>query len=227
MDDPRAAAFSTSFQAPANLSNATRTGNQITSRWVRSQVADEFFSFALRHQFLGAPNEFRRLDHRDECGRHLISVVHWTTRRRGQEKNDTCLRIRARRIREAGRHRTGAGAHRLRPTDGGSRGGKVRRREVVIPLTQKPPLDPQWRDNAFEMLSMANSQLWLQTLRTGVIWLGPNPSPGSLSHRAHGTFNRSTRHEFRYLPRPSRRTHVTPPSASDTGGDSAAAIDTN
>ncbi len=24
---------------------------------------------------------------------------------------------------------------------------------------------------------MANSQLWLQTLRTGVIWLGPNPSP--------------------------------------------------
>src|SRR5712692_1075134 len=84
MDDPRAAAFSTSFQAPANLSNATRTGNEITSRWVRSQVADEFFSFALRHQFLGAPNEFRRLDHRDECGRHLISVVHWTTRRRGQ-----------------------------------------------------------------------------------------------------------------------------------------------
>ena len=128
---------------------------------------------------------------------------------------------------EAGRHRTGAGAHRLRPTDGGSRGSKVRRREVVIPLTQKPPLDPQWRDHAFEMLSMANSQLWLQTLRTGVIWLGPNPSPGSLSHRAHGTFNRSTRHEFRYLPRPSRRTHVTPPSASDTGGDSAAAIDTN
>jgi len=39
-------------------------------------------------------------------------------------------------------------------TDGGSRGGKVRGREVVIPLTQKPPLDPQWRDNAFEMLEI-------------------------------------------------------------------------
>src|SRR5713101_1126586 len=57
----------------------------------------------------------------------------------------------------------------------------------------------------------------LHTLRTGVALTRPEPVPQVHSAAGHTmTFNRSTHHEFRNLPRRIRRTRVTPPSASDT-----------
>jgi len=61
---------------------------------------------------------------------------------------------------------------------------------------------------------------------TAVIRPGSVSPPGSLTAETV-EFNRSTRREGPVLPRSIRPTHLTPPSASDTAHNSAAASDTH